>query len=105
MRRGVVGARPSGRLNLASDFNVRVFPMNDAQLRWQCRRGMRELDLLLIYYLDNNYPQASEDRKQAFQELLALPDPDLIGYLLGRQTPPDARLANVVSQIRDRPHA
>ena len=79
--------------------------MNDAQLRWQCRRGMRELDLLLTYYLDNNYPQASEEQKQAFRELLTLPDPDLIGYLLGGQTPPDAGLANVVSQIRDRPHA
>ena len=79
--------------------------MSDAQLRWQCRRGMRELDLLLSDYLENDYPQAREVNKQAFRELLALPDPDLIAYLLGGQTPEDAALANVVSQIRDRPHA
>ena len=79
--------------------------MNDARLRWQCRRGMRELDLLLTDYLENDYPQSSEDQKQAFRELLELPDPDLIGYLLGAQTPADSALANVVSQIRDRPHA
>ncbi len=79
--------------------------MTDSQLRWQCRRGMRELDLLLTGYLENDYPQTSEDQKQAFRELLGLPDPDLIGYLLGGQTPADSALANVVSQIRDRPHA
>ncbi len=79
--------------------------MNDAQLRWQCRRGMRELDLLLTDYLENDFPQSGEDQKQAFCELLALPDPDLIAYLLGGQTPTDTVLADVVSQIRDRPHA
>ena len=79
--------------------------MNDAQLRWQCRRGMRELDILLTKHFENGYLQASEDQKQAFRELLALPDPDLIGYLLGGQSPPNAALANVGNQIRDRPHA
>ena len=79
--------------------------MNDAQLRWQCRRGMRELDILLTNFFDSDYLQASEDQKQAFRELLALPDPDLIGYLLGGQSPPEAALANVVNQLRNRPHA
>jgi antitoxin CptB len=79
--------------------------MNDARLRWQCRRGMRELDILLTNYLDKAYGQAQEQHKQAFRELLALPDPELIDYLLGGQLPADAALANVVSQIRDRPHA
>lgn len=79
--------------------------MNDAQLRWQCRRGMRELDLLLTDFLENDYSHSSEEQKQAFRKLLGLADPDLIGYLLGAQTPPDIALANVVSQIRDRPQA
>ena len=78
---------------------------DEARLRWQCRRGMRELDLLLTYYFENDYPHSTEEQKQAFRELLGLPDPDLIGYLLGAKTPPDIALANVVSQIRDRPHA
>ena len=78
---------------------------DEAQLKWQCRRGMRELDLLLSAYLENGYPQAAEDQKRAFRELLALADPELIGYLLGGQMPGDSALASVVSQIRDRPHA
>ncbi len=79
--------------------------MSDGQLRWQCRRGMRELDILLTNYFESDYLQASEEQKQAFRELLALPDPDLIGYLLGGQSPPEAALANVVKQIRNRPQA
>ena len=65
---------------------------------------MRELDILLTHYLDHDYLQSSEEQKQAFRELLALPDPDLISYLLGGQTPPDSGIANVVSEIRDHPH-
>jgi succinate dehydrogenase flavin-adding protein (antitoxin of CptAB toxin-antitoxin module) len=49
---------------------------------------MRELDILLTNYLDNDYPQSGEAQKQAFCELLALPDADLIAYLLG----PSSRL-------------
>jgi len=66
---------------------------------------MRELDILLTNYFESDYLQASEEQKQAFRELLALPDPDLIGYLLGGQSPPEAALANVVKQIRNRPQA
>lgn len=76
-----------------------------AHLKWQCRRGMRELDILLTKYLENDFRQADDGQKQAFRALLELPDPDLIAYLLGGQTPPDAAIANIVSQIRGRPHA
>ncbi len=79
--------------------------MRDAQLKWQCRRGMRELDILLTSYFENTYLHAGEDRKRAFRELLALADPLLHDYLLGGQMPGDAALASVVSEIRDRPNA
>ena len=78
---------------------------DESKLRWQCRRGMRELDILLTNYLDHDFGQAQEQQKRAFRELLALPDPELIDYLLGGQTPQDQALADVVSHIRDRPHA
>ena len=56
--------------------------MSDGKLVWQCRRGMRELDELLTNYLKNNYGQASKSEKNAFRQLLALPNPDLVDYLL-----------------------
>ena len=76
--------------------------MSEGQLRWQCRRGMRELDQLLESFLENEYPQASESQKSAFRKLLALPDPQLIGYLLGGQIPADPVIAHVISRIQNR---
>ncbi len=62
---------------------------------------MRELDQLLVAYLDNRYDAASDVDKEAFEALLALPDPQLVGYLLNNQTPsPD--LQRVVDAILDR---
>ena len=63
---------------------------------------MRELDQLLLRFLENEYPVCGEVQKSAFRELLALPDPELIGYLLGGQIPVDTNIANVVSSIQNR---
>lgn len=53
-----------------------------AKLKWQCRRGTKELDLLLIYYLENHYPLANPEGKQRFAELLALDDATLMQKML-----------------------
>jgi antitoxin CptB len=49
-----------------------------AKLRWQCRRGSRELDLLLDNYLNTRYPVADEEEKARFVELLKLDDTELL---------------------------
>lgn len=69
------------------------------QVRWQCRRGMRELDELLLRYLDNAYESATDSEKTAFHAVLALSDPELNGYLLQQQEPPP-ELAGVIGKIR-----
>ena len=58
-----------------------------SRLRWQCRRGMKELDQLLTSYLDDGYEAAPEADKAAFRALLELSDPELVGYLLQRKEP------------------
>ena len=57
----------------------------ESRLRWQCRRGMRELDELLLRYLEKRYPEADVDEKAAFRGVLTLSDPELNAYLLQRQ--------------------
>jgi len=79
--------------------------MSDGRLRWQCKRGMRELDELLARYLDNAYQRAPEAEKLAFHELLQVPDPDLIRYLLGGQVHASPQIADVIETIRSRPQA
>ncbi len=73
------------------------------KLRWRCRRGMRELDQLLTRYLDQDYGPASAQERDAFARLLELPDPDVFGYLVGRTTPDEEILRNVVARIRRDP--
>lgn len=61
---------------------------------------MRELDVVLTSYLEQHYAASDEVDKQAFRELLALPDPDLNGYLLGVTEPVNADIAHVVALVR-----
>ena len=71
----------------------------DSRLRWQCRRGMRELDELLLRYLDNHYLNADTAEKAAFRAVLDLADPELNAYLLQRQTPASESIARVIQRI------
>jgi antitoxin CptB len=74
----------------------------ESRLKWQCRRGMRELDELLLGYLERCYPDDSEADKVAFRQILALDDPELNGYLLQRQTPSSEPIARVIERILSR---
>ena len=70
------------------------------KLRWRCRRGMKELDLLTLGYLEQHYPDAPTEDRQAFADLLELQDPLLMSYMVGRETPEDAVTARVVGVMR-----
>ncbi len=54
-----------------------------AKLRWQCRRGTLELDLLLTRYLENHYVHVTDEEKALFAELLAFEDDVLLEILMG----------------------
>ena len=72
------------------------------RLRWQCRRGMRELDVVLERWLDTRYPSAAEPERRAFRSLLEAQDPQLIAWLFGRERPGDPMLAALVEDIAGR---
>ncbi len=55
-----------------------------SQLRWRCRRGMRELDMLLLAYVEQVYPGAPEDERAAFRRLLTTPDPEILAGIIAR---------------------
>lgn len=71
------------------------------RLYWQCRRGMRELDLLLHGFLERGYEELDEEGRAAFLALLDCPDSLLFEYLMGRAFPSDAAIADVVRKVRD----
>ena len=70
------------------------------RLLWRCRRGMKELDLLLEHFAREALPRESPAVRATFEELLELADPLLAGYLLGENTPPEPHLARLTQAIR-----
>jgi antitoxin CptB len=69
------------------------------RLAWRCRRGMKELDLVLERWLARYYASASEAERQAFAEFLELPDPELARYLLGGERPEHGAFAAICAQL------
>jgi antitoxin CptB len=63
------------------------------QLEWRCRRGMKELDFLLLRFLRNRFALSASDERAAFVEFLELPDPDIARYLIAGDVPDDPRHA------------
>ncbi|MFO1407219.1 MAG: succinate dehydrogenase assembly factor 2 [Steroidobacteraceae bacterium] len=61
---------------------------------------MRELDELLLRYLERDHPAASPRERDAFARLLDMQDPEIFGYLVGRVAPVEADLRHVVDRIR-----
>ena len=60
---------------------------------------MRELDQLLVRYLEKSYVDDSDADKAAFREVLTLSDPELNSYLLQRQTPESESIARIIDRI------
>lgn len=72
----------------ASTLLPTIDPKELGKLRWACRRGMRELDILLARYLDDHFCGASSSEQAAFRLLLETQDTILYRYCLGEQAPP-----------------
>jgi antitoxin CptB len=69
------------------------------RLLWRCRRGMKELDILLERFARERYESAPAEQKRAFARLLELPDPDLADYFFGHATPDEPELARLTQLI------
>ncbi|MBX2837750.1 MAG: succinate dehydrogenase assembly factor 2 [Gammaproteobacteria bacterium] len=60
--------------------------MDKNQLRWRCRRGMRELDEAMLAYIDHHFDSATKPERELFVELLSLQDPTLFRLITGKDT-------------------
>ncbi len=70
------------------------------RLRWRCRRGMLENDIILTRYLDALAGAIDEQELSALDRLLDLPDNELWDLLSGRTQGPDQALRDLVEQLR-----
>ena len=68
-------------------------------LLWHCRRGMKELDVLLERYAAAVLPHADASERELLARLLERPDPELAGYFLGGRVPAEPAMAALVARI------
>ena len=70
--------------------------VEDERIRWHCRRGLLELDLVLSKFMDNRYPSLTKFQRAVFKELLDYPDNDLWDLLSGKTAAIDPRIKELV---------
>ncbi|MER1690532.1 FAD assembly factor SdhE, partial [Proteus mirabilis] len=75
---------------------------NKARINWACRRGMRELDISIMPFFENEYDTLSDDDKRLFVRLLECADPDLFNWLMNHGRPDDEDLYYMVKLIQER---
>lgn len=69
------------------------------RLLWACRRGMLELDVLLMPFVKEAYGDLSEQHQRDFQRLLTCEDPQLFSWFMKHKVCPDAELAEIIDAI------
>ena len=74
------------------------------RLRWRCRRGMRELDQLLLRYLDGRWPTADDQERKQFLRLLDCEDDKLWRWFMGLDQAADRELHDIIQRIVELPH-
>ena len=74
---------------------------NYRRTKWACRRGMLELDLLLLPFIENHYTGLTVEEQSEFQRMLTASDPELNSWLMGHTVPEDHKLQQIVTTIRE----
>ena len=69
------------------------------RLYWQSRRGMLELDLILVPFFKQCYAGLPEADQYRYEELLKSEDQDLFKWFLKREKPEDKELRKIVDII------
>jgi antitoxin CptB len=72
-----------------------------ARIRWRCRRGMLENDIILTRFLDARGSHLEESEIAQLDRLLELPDNELWDLVAGRAQPADSTLQPLVDALRD----
>lgn len=74
--------------------------MNRFRIEWQCRRGMRELDKLIMPFYQQYFDELSETEQATFVEMLNYTDPELFRWLMNQSPAPTQELQSLISLIR-----
>ncbi|GAB3685770.1 FAD assembly factor SdhE [Salinisphaera aquimarina] len=71
-----------------------------ARIRWLCRRGMKELDVLLERFIGAEYDKLDAREHAEFLALVEKEDPDLYYLIMERTAPENDIQADLLARIR-----
>ncbi|MDK2125534.1 FAD assembly factor SdhE [Parachitinimonas caeni] len=70
------------------------------RLRWRSRRGLLELDLVFSRFLQHEFDSLSDAEFEIYQDLLLLPDNDLLDLVDGKTESKDERFVPMLARLR-----
>ncbi len=75
-------------------------PVYIERVRWRCRRGLLELDIVLGRFIEQRYPSLDNEQRVVFDELLDLADNDLWDLITGKKEPTLAHSREVLDWLK-----
>lgn len=69
------------------------------RIYWASRRGMLELDLVLMPFVEKRLRELDADRQQQYINLLESEDTELFAWFLQRERPSNPALTGIVDEI------
>ncbi|MGL6207846.1 MAG: succinate dehydrogenase assembly factor 2 [Lactobacillus panisapium] len=70
-----------------------------SHIKWACRRGMLELDVILMPFFEEQFDSLTQEEQKDFVRLLELDDPVLFSWLMGKTRSDNPQLATMIDKI------
>ena len=75
--------------------------MSNKDLLWNCRRGMKELDVAIERFMATKFDQLSEEQKLVFYEILKTDDGEFFAWLIGSYEPEQDNFKQIISMLQE----
>lgn len=76
--------------------------INRFKLEWACRRGMRELDKMIMPFYQNHFDSLTAAQQQTFAEMLTYPDPELFRWVMHQLPAPTQEITDLIELMRSK---
>ena len=73
--------------------------MHTSKLKWKCRKGVRELDMLLSKYIETSYDSLSTKEKNIFVEFIEKDTYDILDVLMDKKNI-NNKFLNIVEELK-----
>ena len=73
----------------------------EKKILWQCRRGLWELDAILVPFVERKFSTLSETEVENFRELLSFEDIDMFDILVNKKAHNSEQLESIINKIID----